>query len=553
MQIRSLSIRRYRALADFNWIPSAGVNCLIGPGDSGKSTVLAAISLLLAPYPIAAASEFDYLDRNVTDGFEIQACLAVAEDVLATERAIPPLRGWRDGQLVDLPEEGTEPVMVVRARGTADLEVVHEAIPLAGDPVPLSVGLRKKLLLARLAGDDRAARDLRVTQGSMLDRFLGRTDFRGALATAISAASRELVMPAGVEDNLQRLAELLDRAGLPHDLHLGLAATPGLSLPGLLTLLEGPDAATAIPLAFAGSGTRQLALLELSAALAGVEAVVVVDEPERGLEPYRQRIATRRITELAGAMGQAFLSTHAPAVLDALPEGAVWRMAPGTAPVQFAGDAISRLMRRDPASFFAPRPFICEGDTEVGFNSVFLPNRLGSPLERLGIHLVDGQGQRPSLDLLESFVAAGVPVVGFVDNEAEFVGRRARIVAATITFVWTGVRNIEEALAHGLATENLPALANWAAEAAGIEPRYFATQVRDGVPGATTNDIRALIVEHGEPPIRATLAEVMSRNGWFKRRRAGRVLATRLLEVGLPASMEAQLGPFVERLRIALG
>jgi putative ATP-dependent endonuclease of the OLD family len=206
VQILRLSIKRYRGLADFDWQPAPTANCLIGPGNSGKSTVLAAISLLLAPYPATSASEFDYLDRNVTGGFEIEASLAVGEDVLSTERLMPPLWGWRDGKLVELPEDGTKPVMVVRARGTADLEIVHEIIPPAGDPVTFSVGFRKKLLLARLAGEDRAARDLRVTQGSMLDRFLGRTELRGVLASAIAAASRGLAMPDDVTASLRRLA-----------------------------------------------------------------------------------------------------------------------------------------------------------------------------------------------------------------------------------------------------------------------------------------------------------------------------------------------------------
>jgi putative ATP-dependent endonuclease of the OLD family len=549
MQICRLTIRRYRGLANFTWLPSPSVNCLIGPADSGKSTVLAAISLLLAPYPVPAASEFDYLDRNIVAGFEVEACLSIPEAVLATERVVPPLWGWRDGQTFELPEDGSETVIVARVRGTADLEVVHELLSPAGDSVPLSVGLRRKLLLARLAGEDRATRDLRVTQGSMLDRFLGRTELRGTLATAISVASRELLFPEDVGANVQRLSQIYADAGLPSDLHLGLAATPGFSLPTLVTLLEGQDPTTAVPLALAGTGTRQLALLELSAALANTGAVVVVDEPERGLEPYRQRIAARRIIELAGNSGQAYITTHAPAVLGSMPDQSVWRMANGNPPVRFTADAAIRLLQRDPAAFFAPLPFVCEGDTEVGFNSVFLPNRLGSPLESLGIHLIDATGQRPALDILDAFMAAGIICGGFIDNETEYAGRRARITGPTVTFFWAGVRNIEEAVAHWLASEDLYRVADWAAEAAGIEARHFAVQVRDRVPGATETDIAELIVHHGETAVRAALADAMNRHSWFKRKHGGRLLGERLLDLGLPASMEAQLAPFVQRLR----
>jgi putative ATP-dependent endonuclease of OLD family len=552
VQIRRLIIRRYRGLREFTWLPSQSVNCLIGSGDAGKSTVLAAIALLLAPYPVPAASEFDYFERSVADGFEIEACLAIPENILATERVTPPLWGWGNGRRFELPEDGTEAVLVPKVRGTPDLEIVHEMAAPASDPMPFPVGLRKKLLLARLAGEDRAMRDLRVTPGSMLDRFLGRTELRGTLAGAIAAASRELDLPPEIVTSVRRLAEVFDQAGLPADLHLGLAALPGISLPALVTLLEGQDAATAIPLAFAGAGTRQLALLELSAALAGTDAVVVVDEPERGLEPYRQRIAAQRIIEVAGAAGQAFLTTHAPAVLESMPAGSVWRMRHGQGPVQLTGEAISHLLRRDPAAFFAPFPLVCEGETEVGFNSVFLADRLAAPLDNLGIHLIDATGQRPALDILDAFSAASICCGGFLDNEAEFSGRRTRIAGATVTFVWANVRNIEEAVASGLPAGNLPFVAEWAAEAAGSESRYFAVQVRDRIPGATANDVKTLVAVHGEATVRTALAEAMCRNRWFKRRRAGQVLAHQLLRLGMPPDMEAQLAPFVQRLREAL-
>jgi hypothetical protein len=49
MHIKRLVISRYRGIEALTWDPSLGVNCLIGPGDTGKSTVLSAIGLLLAP------------------------------------------------------------------------------------------------------------------------------------------------------------------------------------------------------------------------------------------------------------------------------------------------------------------------------------------------------------------------------------------------------------------------------------------------------------------------------------------------------------------------
>ncbi|MBW8833234.1 MAG: AAA family ATPase [Burkholderiales bacterium] len=46
-RIRKVEIRNFRAVRSLDWCPAAGVNCLIGPGDSGKSTILDAPGTVL--------------------------------------------------------------------------------------------------------------------------------------------------------------------------------------------------------------------------------------------------------------------------------------------------------------------------------------------------------------------------------------------------------------------------------------------------------------------------------------------------------------------------
>ena len=46
-RIRVVEISNFRAIKELKWLPDAGINCLIGPGDSGKSSILEAIDLCL--------------------------------------------------------------------------------------------------------------------------------------------------------------------------------------------------------------------------------------------------------------------------------------------------------------------------------------------------------------------------------------------------------------------------------------------------------------------------------------------------------------------------
>ena len=46
-RIRHVHIENFRTIKNFEWFPSAGINCLVGAGDSGKSTILDAIDCFL--------------------------------------------------------------------------------------------------------------------------------------------------------------------------------------------------------------------------------------------------------------------------------------------------------------------------------------------------------------------------------------------------------------------------------------------------------------------------------------------------------------------------
>src|SRR5262249_15531926 len=324
--------------------------------------------------------------------------------VLGTDQRLPHLYGWHNGAPVPLPEGDAGAVLRCRVRGNQDLELVYE-LPIENidQPPPFSPGLRRTLLLARLAGEDRASRDLRLGTGSLLDRHLKTADMRAAVHGTIANATADMDVPEPSQAALDRIRATFDAAGLPAELHLGLVPTQGNALVGMVALVCGPTVTEAIPLTHAGSGTRQMALLTLSSALVGASPILVIDEPERGLEPYRQRSAMQNISNLAGQHGQVFLTTHAPAILQMLPPDSVWRMRRAQEPLRFEGASLHQLLNIDPEAFFAPLPVLCEGPTEQGLLDELLPPILSRQLDTAGIHLVDGGGQPNVLDIADAF------------------------------------------------------------------------------------------------------------------------------------------------------
>src|SRR5712691_6451032 len=60
MRIVFVEIENFRGIKKLEWAPAAKINCLIGPGDSTKTTILDAIELAInfRSYPFADDSVF---------------------------------------------------------------------------------------------------------------------------------------------------------------------------------------------------------------------------------------------------------------------------------------------------------------------------------------------------------------------------------------------------------------------------------------------------------------------------------------------------------------
>ncbi len=327
MLILRLTLRRFRQFKDFTWEPSAGINCLVGPGDGGKTTLLEAIGRATSPAPYGPAAEHDYYRRRTDDGFEIELVLGALDDRLKGMYRPPPLWGWvgPGKPLRDAPVDA-EAALVVLVRGTPDLELEHRVRSPDGDELFFSADKRRELGLCRVGDTRGSAREFRMARGSLVERTLGRDEVRGAAASAVREASKLLDIPSEVVDRLDELASRLRGDGLVADtVTLELLSPPGQSLLGLLGLALG-ERGEAIPLSQSGQGTQRLASFILARALALSPALVVIDEVEVGLEPYRRRLLVQRLRKLLETGGQAFITTHSSTVLSELDIAEVHRL-----------------------------------------------------------------------------------------------------------------------------------------------------------------------------------------------------------------------------------
>ncbi|BCQ28253.1 ATP-binding protein (plasmid) [Caballeronia sp. NK8] len=485
-EIKRLHIERFRGVRELTWHPQPGLNLLLGGGNVGKSTILEAIGLLLSPTTSYTLLDSDYLDRLVEDGFLIEAVMSLPGDVNRQSSMAWPWE-W-DGQDAVLqlavepeiaaPAQAPQParpaVYKVRVRGTADLELVYEIVQPDESVTVFSVALRRQIGLVRLLGDDQSDRDLRLLVGSGLDRLINDRGLRARLGREFAANSVDQHLEAEPRTRLEQLDQDFAERQLPNRLGLAFTGGAGQSINALIGLTAIKNDVV-LPLATWGSGTRRLAALAIADCLQDGHPITLVDELERGLEPYRQRQLVRHI---AAGQGQTFVTTHSASVVTTAIDASIWYVDTGARVGTLAREKVSRHLARDPEAFLARLTLVAEGATEVGFLQEIFDHELPGWKDR-GVHIADGGGNDDTLILLEALSTGGVKFAGFVDNENRYAGRWRAVAdrVGALLFQWNA-GNMEENVIPLFAAEQVQMLiADPEGEKTGLRLRTLADRL----------------------------------------------------------------------------
>lgn len=419
--IRKLSIQRFRGLERFEWRPQPGMNVLLGGGDVGKTTVLEAIALLLNPSNAPVVAESDYWQRDSTQEFVIEAVMVLPADMgISAQRNMSWPWNW-DGEDAVLPPVTEDddlpmpddPVYRVRVRGTTELELVWEIVQPNDEADHFSVAVRRKIGVVRLSADERNDRDLRLVYGSALDRLLADTALRARIGKQVADLDLQKSLNPEGEAAIQKLDQRMTQAALPSSLKLGLTTGHGLSIGALVGLLADRSGIS-LPLSSWGAGTRRMAALEIASTADTAASVTIIDEIERGLEPYRLR---KLFTILRERAGQTFLTTHSPVAITCAQDSHLWYLDSKANIGALPHAKIAAQQRRDPETFLARIAVIAEGPTEVGFLRFLLEKAFGTDPLDYGVRVCDGQGNSATLDLLETLESAHLLFAGIADDE----------------------------------------------------------------------------------------------------------------------------------------
>ena len=321
-RIRKLEIRHFRGIQSLDWLPSPGINCLIGPGDSGKSTILDAIDLCLGARRNLQLGDADFYRLDVDVPLTISATLGDLDDRLKNLDSYDTyLRGFNPatGAVEDEPGDGLETVLAVRLTVQSDLEpawsLFSDRAIEQGQSRNLAWADRIKIAPARIG----VAADYQLSwgRGSVLTRI---SDEKLELSSALAKAGREARATFGdsaaiqLGDVLAAVATTAQELGIPVGTAVkAMLDVHAVSFSGGVISLHSEDG---VPLRGLGVGSARLLVAGLQRKAAAGASVVLLDELEYGLEPHR-------IIRLLGSLGaklsepplQVFMTTHSPVAL----------------------------------------------------------------------------------------------------------------------------------------------------------------------------------------------------------------------------------------------
>jgi hypothetical protein len=460
MRIRRVQIERYRGIKTLDWSVDGDFVCLIGAGDSTKTTILDAIEAALLPRWSFQVDDTDFFDADTSQPLRIVLTVGDLPNELKSDAKFGlHTRGWSaTGELHDEPVEGDELVLSIRLLVDETLEpawtVVNDRMP---DGVAIGWRDRERLSCARLG--EAIDRHFSWGRGSVLPKLTEKGgSLSGLLAEAGRAARTALSGDASgrlkaLQDTATQAAAIAKRYGVPSRSSYCPSLEPqALSLNvGGFGLYDGD-----IPLRRLGLGSRRLLAVAMQREATSEGGLALIDEVEHGLEPHRQRRVARllRQTPGEGPNGQLVMTTHSPTILAELAceELRIVRSDSGATQVLKVDESLHPVVLKSSDSFFARKVLVCEGKTELG-----LCRRLdewwsasGPSFSLSGVALADGGGTEAAFRT-GALSVLGYDVTLLADSDCELKpDRQALEAAGAVVLQWTGSCALEERLALDL-------------------------------------------------------------------------------------------------------
>ena len=437
MRIKYVEIRNFRGIKNLSWAVKGKFNCIIGPGDTCKTTILTALDYALSPRSGISFDDSDFFNQDVSEDIIVQITLV----------------DW-DEEQPDISRFFQESKFGQFKCGIADSGPLPEPEP--DGPVAISISLRIdeslepkwSVVKGRDGGENQDRKPIYAAERAVLG--LSRIDIfsdfhftwgRNTILTRLSADSE-----GNLNSVLSALARDMRESDISHHHSIqecqtvastirSEAQNTGVSLSDLSPKIDmqrqsvGTGALSLhennVPLRNKGSGTKRLIGAAMQMKLHGGKNISIIDELEVGLEPHRIR---GLIYKLKNSGQQIFATTHSPVVIRELcvSDDELYvckRDAAGTVSLESLAIVpdIQGQVRANAEAFLGGKIIGCEGPTEVGClraYDVYRFDENNPPVWSLATSYLNCGGVSRIKPVCDQLIALGYHTAVLCDNDA---------------------------------------------------------------------------------------------------------------------------------------
>ena len=362
-KLRHLKINHFRGIESFEQLFLDGITCIIGRGDSCKSTILDAIGYTFAQSWSLRLNDSDFHKCDPSFPIIIEGTVSDIPDDLIVKYH-NHLRGiTSDGRLIDDMESNdaidAQEVLTIRFSVSRDLEPSWDVVSYNGtEPSTIKSTDRGKLNVFAIS--DYSDRHFSLNKGNPLYSLYRQ------LNNVPHPENENLVLNVvrdaknAFDDNIgNRFESVIEKIK-------SVAGELGITLNEMKAMLDHKDIAISenkvsihedgIPFRLKGKGSKRLLSLAIQLALTQPSGIILIDEIEQGLEPDRVQHLVNVLSKYENK--QIIITTHSSNVIVEIPCTSLFIMRKGSCRLQHVEGEMQGCIRKSPEAFFAKKMMV---------------------------------------------------------------------------------------------------------------------------------------------------------------------------------------------------
>ncbi len=372
-RIYKLDIKNFRGIKEFSHtFDDLNLICLVGRGDSGKSSVLSAILYVLYPNWNLSFYDTDFYNCDIEHPIEIEATLVgVPDELLREDKYGLYIRGIdkKTNAIKDELEDGYEKALTVRLKVEKDLEPKWHIINSRQDSLT-EISAYDRAKLNAFMVSDYLDGHFYWNKGSPLFSLLKQGE-------NVDISEKDTILIDTIRkakdtidsypfEQFQKVIDILksktEEFGIKlSDVSNSIDFKDIFIKDGKISLHDGK-----IPLRLKGKGSKRLVSIASQMALAESGGIILIDEIEQGLEPDRVKHLARTLYK--NNKGQMFITTHSQGIIEELEVENILILNNDNGMVQCkkSDKKFQGVIRACPEAVYAKKVIVCEGKTEIG-------------------------------------------------------------------------------------------------------------------------------------------------------------------------------------------